>query len=69
MVHNYFKSIDSRVSDVEHSRLIATAAALEIIKAAVSTPVNSKNIAYDLEEAIKFLPTLTDAIQSTIDKK
>ncbi len=42
MIHNYFKSSDARVSDAEHSRMVATAAALEIIKAAVSAPTNSK---------------------------
>ncbi|HGL5844511.1 TPA: hypothetical protein ACKFTW_000333 [Enterobacter hormaechei] len=68
MIQNYFKSSDARVSDAEHSRMVATAAALEIIKAAISAPTNSKNVSYDLEEAIKLLPKLTDAIQKTIGK-
>ncbi|CAM3397497.1 hypothetical protein NGA52_003984 [Escherichia coli] len=68
MMDNYFKSGDNRVSDSEHQRLVATKAALEIIKAAVSAPTDAKNVSYDLEEAIKYLPRLTDAIQETIGK-
>ncbi|EAW1752125.1 hypothetical protein AXM70_23165 [Salmonella enterica subsp. enterica] len=68
MMDNYFKSNDNRVSDSEYQRLVATKAALEIIKAAVSASTNAKNVSYDLEEAIKYLPRLTDAIQETIGK-
>lgn len=67
-MEKYFKSTDGRVSDSDHQRLEATRAALDIIKAAVSSPTNAKNISYDLEEAIKYLPRLTDAIQETIGK-
>ncbi|EKN4862557.1 TPA: hypothetical protein U5D73_000273 [Yersinia enterocolitica] len=69
MLQNYFKSTDSRVSDEEHKRLVATNAALEIVKAAVSAPTNSKNISYDFEEVIKHLPNLVDVIQKTIENK
>ncbi|WP_454122174.1 hypothetical protein [Kosakonia sp. Marseille-Q7440] len=65
---NYFKSSDARISDAEHQRLVATKAALDIIKAALSAPTNAKNVAYDLEEAIKKLPQLADAIQKTIGR-
>lgn len=68
MLENYYKSTDSRISDAQHQRIIATNAALEILKAAVTAPTDAKNIAYDLEQAIKFLPALTDAIQETITK-
>ena len=68
MLENYYKSTDSRVSDSEYQRLMATKAALEIIKASVAAPTNAKNVSYDLEEAIKSLPKLTDAIQNTIGK-
>ena len=68
MLENYYKSTDSRVSDSEYQRLMATKAALEIIKAAVAAPTDAKNVSYDLEEAIKYLPKLTDAIQNTIGK-
>lgn len=69
MVLGYHKSNDGRVSDDEHRRVIAVNAALEIIKSAVSTPENSRNIAYELDEALKYLPKIADAIQSAIEKK
>lgn len=68
MLKDYYKSNDSRVSDDDHKRLVATEAALEIIKAAVSAPTDAKNLPYELEEAFKRLPLLVDTIQSTIGK-
>ncbi|WP_313506781.1 hypothetical protein [Kosakonia sacchari] len=66
MILGYLKSTDGRVSDEEHRRVVAVDAALEIIKASLATSANSKNIAYDLEQALIFLPQLADKIQETI---
>lgn len=66
MILGYLKSTDGRVSDEEHRRVVAVDAALEIIKASLATSENSKNIAYDLEQALIFLPQLADKIQETI---
>lgn len=49
-------------------RIIAVEAALEIIKATVSAPTNSKNADYDLEVAVKYIEPLADAIQAAINK-
>ncbi|EPK7284412.1 hypothetical protein ACB303_24440 [Citrobacter farmeri] len=50
-------------------RIIAVNAALEIIKATLSTPTNAKNAEYELEMAVKHIAPLADAIQAAIDKK
>lgn len=69
MMDNYFKSTDARISDAEHQRLVATKAALEIIKAAISTPVGAKDTDYDLQLAAKHIEPLADAIQAAIEKR
>ncbi|WP_318372820.1 hypothetical protein [Enterobacter sp.] len=47
-------------------RIIAVNAALEIIKATLATPTNSKNADYELELAAKHIAPLADAIQAAI---
>lgn len=50
-------------------RIIAVDAALEIIKASIAASTNSKNVGYDLEQAIKNVGPLADAIQAAIGKE
>ncbi|MBM6636624.1 hypothetical protein JTF12_20010 [Leclercia adecarboxylata] len=47
-------------------RVIAVNAALEIIKATLSTPTDAKNVAFELELAVKSIAPLADAIQAAI---
>lgn len=52
----------------DKKRVIAVSAALEIIKATLSTPTNAKNPDYELELAAKHIEPLANAIQAAIDK-
>ena len=50
-------------------RIIAVNAALEIIKATLSTPTDAKNVEYELGLAAKHIAPLADAIQEAIEKE
>ncbi|MDY4380357.1 hypothetical protein SOV92_21555 [Pectobacterium brasiliense] len=49
-------------------RIIAVQAALEIIKAAISTPGGAKNVDNELDLVVKHLPKIADAIQEAVKK-
>ncbi|MBL0907821.1 hypothetical protein G5645_07405 [Pectobacterium carotovorum] len=52
----------------DKQRVIAVQAALEIIKAAISTPTSAKNVDYELDLVVKHLPKIADAIQEAVKK-
>lgn len=52
----------------ESNRAEAVKAALEIIKAAISTPTDSKNVDYELSQVREHITPLADAILAAINK-
>ncbi|NIC28268.1 hypothetical protein [Serratia plymuthica] len=64
MLENYFKT-----ENKDTKRLIATQAALEIIKASVSAPSGydgKEKLDRDIKHTVENLSALTDAIQATL---
>lgn len=69
MVYKYFER-DGFKDDEQHKRVVAVAAALEIIKASVSAgggEAGLRKTDCDLEYAIKHLIPLADAIQDALE--
>ena len=52
----------------ESNRAEAVKAALEIIKAAISTPTDSKNVDHELNQVREHITPLADAILAAINK-
>lgn len=70
MLNTYYNSVDGRVSDKQHKRIVAMQAALEIAKAsagATTAYVGNHKVENDLKLAAKEIATLADAIQSYMD--
>lgn len=72
MLHTYFHSTDSRVSDEQHKRIIALTAALDFAKASASATTGnqrSDKVEDDLKYATRDIGALADAIQNYLDAK
>ena len=72
MHKTYFNSVDGRVSDEQHKRIVAMDAALEIAKASVGASTangRSDKAEYDLKYVAQEISTLANAIQSYMDAK
>lgn len=70
MLQGYFKSIDGRVSDEQHKRIIAMNAALEIAKASAAAQtacIRSDKVEKDLKYAAQEVATLAKVIQAYMD--
>jgi len=69
MLEGYFGTAASSVNTMERrQRVKAVEAALDIIKAAVSTSSSSRDSDYEIKQAIKHLEHLADAIQAALNK-
>ena len=69
MLENYFGSVSAEDSTKQRRRrVMAVNAALEIIKAAVATNTNARNTDFELQQAIKHIGPLADAIQDAVEK-
>ena len=69
MLEGYFGTTASSVNTIERrQRVKAVEAALDIIKAAVSTSSSSRDADYEIKQAIKHLEPLADAIQAALNK-
>jgi hypothetical protein len=72
MLKTYYNSVDGRVSDEQHKRIVAMEAALEIAKASVGATTSiarSDKTECDLKCVAQEISTLANAIQSYMDAK
>ena len=70
MISGYFGTSPSdENTKARRRRVMAVSAALEVIKASVSTATNARNTEYELQQAIKHLSPLADAIQAAVEKE
>ncbi|KAF6676813.1 hypothetical protein HFD87_10080 [Pantoea sp. EKM21T] len=69
MLEGYFGTAVSSVNTLERrQRVKAVETAVDIIKATVSTSGNNRDANYELQQALKYLEPLADAIQSALSK-
>ncbi|ARJ43292.1 hypothetical protein B1H58_15460 [Pantoea alhagi] len=68
MLEKYFETPLGGEHD-EHRRLVAVSAALELIKAAVSTEAGPRNFDYELKQYAAQIAPLADAIQDAIESE
>lgn len=71
MLETYFNTVDSRVTNEQHKRIIAMQAALEFAKASATASTGltrGDKVECDLQNAAKEIAGLAKAIQSYLDE-